>query len=201
MWTRPRDTIREIVSFNPGYMFFLLCFIYGFPLILQLAQNFSLGDRFPLTGIIIGALIGAVFLGMLFINIAAGLIFWTGKWIGGIGPFQNIRAAVAWSNVPNLVNCIIWLINISVFKDRIFSATFTETPFVGNELVVMFFTSIVQVVIAVWAFIIALKAIGEVQGFSVWKALLNVLIPFFIIFIGASILGWLLSMIAGGVHQ
>ena len=200
MWTRPRDTIRAIVQFNSSYLFPLLCLIYGFPLLLQMAQNFSLGDRFPMGGIIIGAMIGGIFAGMIGISIASGLFYWTGKWIGGIATYQNVRAAVAWSNVPNLVNILIWIVNIASFGTRLFNRGFVETSFVGGELTLIYFASLVQVVIAIWGFIIFLKALGEVQGFSAWKALLNVLIPFFVLLIGFTVLFWLISMVAGGVH-
>jgi hypothetical protein len=197
MWVRPRETIRAIIHTNPGYMYPLLCFIYGFPMALQLAQNFSLGTRFSAAGIVVGALIVAIILGAVMINIATALFTWTGKWIGGVGTYQQIRAAVAWSNMPAVVNIAIWMTNLAVFGGRIFRSDFIETQFVGSELSVIFLTAVVQLVIAVWAFIITLKALGEVQGFSAWKALLNILIPLFIIFIGVSILAWLFTLMAG----
>jgi hypothetical protein len=197
MWVRPRETIRAIIQFNPNYLFPLLCLIYGFPLLLQMAQNFSLGDRFPMAGIVVGALLGAMLVGVIGINVAAGLFYWTGKWIGGIGSFRNIRAAVAWANVPNLVNILIWAVNMTAFGNRLFTRGFVETPFVGSELALIFFTSLIQVGIAIWALVMVLKALGEAQGFSAWKALLNILIPFFIVVIGLAILGWLMSMMGG----
>lgn len=197
MWVRPRETIRAIIQTNPGYMYPLLCFIYGFPMALQLAQNLSLGTRFSTAGIVIGALIVAIILGAVMINIASALFTWTGKWIGGVGTYQQIRAAVAWSNMPSVVNIGIWMINLAVFGGRIFRGDFIETQFVGSELSIIFLTAVVQLVIAVWAFIITLKALGEVQGFSAWKALLNILIPIFVIFIGVSILAWLFTLMTG----
>lgn len=201
MWVRPRQTIRALIEYNPSYLFPLLCMIYGFPLLLQMAQNFSLGDRFSMGGILIGALVGAIFVGMIGINIASALFYWTGKWIGGQGSFQTIKAAVAWSNVPNLVNIALWVINMATFGKRIFMRAFVESPFVGGELAVVFFVSVAQVIIGIWGFIIALKALGEVQGFSAWKALLNMLIPFFIIVIGLTLLAFLISLVAGGQHM
>jgi hypothetical protein len=200
MWVKPRETIRAIIQTNPGYMYPLLCFIYGFPMALQLAQNFSLGNRFHVAGIVVGALILAMILGVVMINIATALFSWTGKWIGGVGTYQQIRAAVAWSNMPSVVNIAIWMINIAVFGVRIFRSDFVETQFVGNELSIIFMTALVQLVIAVWAFVIMLKALGEVQGFSAWKALLNILIPIFVIFIGVSILAWLFTLMTGTPH-
>ena len=159
IWTRPRETIRAIVQFNPGHLFPLLCLIYGFPLLLQMAQNFSLGDRFPMGGIIVGALIGGIFAGVIGMSMASALFYWTGKWIGGEGSYQNVRSAVAWSNVPNLVNILVWIVNMVSFGDRLFTRGFIETPFVGGELTVIYFASLVQVVIAIWGFIIFLKAL------------------------------------------
>ncbi len=197
MWVRPRETIRAIIQTNPGYMYPLLCFIYGFPMALQLAQNFSLGTRFHVAGIVVGALILATILGAVMINIATALFTWTGKWIGGVGTYQQIRAAVAWSNMPSVVNIAVWMINLAVFGVRIFRSDFVETQFVGNELSIIFFTAVIQLGVAVWAFIITLKALGEVQGFSAWKALLNILIPIFVIFVGVSILAWLFTLLTG----
>ncbi|HEY5235234.1 MAG TPA: Yip1 family protein [Rhabdochlamydiaceae bacterium] len=200
MWVRPRETIRAIIQTNPGYMYPLLCFIYGFPMALQLAQNFSLGNRFHVAGIVVGAAILAIIVGAVMINIATALFTWTGKWIGGVGTYQQVRAAVAWSNMPSVVNIAIWVINLAVFGVRIFRSDFVETQFVGNELSIIFMTALVQLVVAVWAFVITLKALGEVQGFSAWKALLNILIPIFVIFIGVSILAWLFTLMTGTPH-
>lgn len=200
MWVRPRETIRAIIQTNPAYKYPLLCFIYGFPMALQLAQNFSLGNTYSMAAIVGGAALVAILLGAIMINIATALFSWTGKWIGGIGTYQQIRAAVAWSNMPSIVHIGIWGINLATFGVRVFRNDFVESTFVGTELSIIFFTAVVQVVVAVWAFIITLKALGEVQGFSAWKALLNILIPSFVIFIGVSLLAWLFTLMTGAPH-
>jgi hypothetical protein len=200
MWVRPRETIRAIIQTNPGYKYPLLCFIYGFPMALQIAQNLSLGNSYSVAGIVAVAAIIAIILGAVMINIATALFTWTGKWIGGVGTYQQIRAAVAWSNMPSVVNIAIWAVNIATFGVRIFKSDFVESTFVGNELSIIFLTAVVQLFVAIWAFIITLKALGEVQGFSAWKALLNILIPIFVIFIGVSLLAWLFTLMTGTPH-
>jgi hypothetical protein len=167
---------------------------------LQMAQNLSLGNRYSMAAIVAVAAIIAIILGAIMINIATALFTWTGKWIGGVGTYQQIRAAVAWSNMPSVVNIGIWAINIATFGVRIFRSDFVESTFVGNELSIIFLTAVVQLVVAVWAFIITLKALGEVQGFSAWKALLNIFIPIFVIFIGVSLLAWLFTLMTGTPH-
>ncbi|MBS0616032.1 MAG: YIP1 family protein [Verrucomicrobia bacterium] len=191
MWVRPRDTIRDIVRTNPKSQFFLLSAVYGFPMLLQLAQNLSLGATMSTALILIVSLILATPLGALLINAIAGLLYWTGGWIGGKAPFGHVRAAVAWSNVPNIVNLAIWLILTAHFGSALYQRTFAEMTFVGPELALVFFGFLIQVVVSVWGFIMILKTLGEVQGFSAWKALLNILIPLFMVWIAFMVVMWL----------
>ena len=201
MWVRPRETIRAIVKKNPRQSFYLLSAIYGFPLLLQMAQNFSLGEVLSFLPILLGALILSLFIGMLVITVISGLLSWTGGWIGGKASFLQVRAAVAWANVPNTVNILMWLLMVATFGNQVFTHSFAETPFIGYQLIVVFFAFLVQVMVAVWGFIIGLKALGEVQGFSAWKALLNVLIPFFMVMIGIWILMWLCWIVMGVITR
>lgn len=181
IWIAPRDTIRKIVEFNPKLRLYVLSTIYGIPLLLHLAQNLSLGQGVSLLAIVIGTLILSMGAGLAVLSACSGLIFWTGKWIGGKGSFQAVRAALAWSYVTDIVSIVLWGVLISVFKQTVFLQTFPQTVFVGRELSTIVLVSFVQFIIAVWAFVILLKALGEVQGFSAWKALLNLAIPFFVL--------------------
>jgi hypothetical protein len=197
IWVQPRDTIRAIVKTNSKKYFALLSAFYGFPMLLQFSKNLSLGETLPSYAILIVALVLSTFAGMLGITIISWLVHWTGKWIGGEGNFDKIRAAVAWSNVPNAVNGLIWLAMIALFGERLFTRGFGEEAFVGTELQIVFFAFLAQVILAVWAFVILLKTVGEVQGFSAWKALLNILIPFFVVVIALWVLMWVYWLIFG----
>lgn len=193
IWVRPRATIQKIVSFNPKYCFIFLAAVYGFNMLLQVMQSLSLGIEFSLTGILVGALILAPFLGMLILSVTAVLIQWTGKWIGGKGNYLAIRASLAWANVPNLVNILLWLILIAYFRKAVFLNTFAQTPFSGGMLYLVTFIFLAQTALSIWAFIILIKSLAQVQGFSAWKGLFNVLIPFFMLGIAA----WLIASIVG----
>ena len=200
MWVRPRETIRAILSYNKSYLLILLYWLYGFPLILQFAQNISLGDKLSAGAILGIAAVGAIALGFIGMNLGAALFTWTGRWIGGSGSFQDIRAAVAWSSVPNVIAIAIWLIQLGVFGNKIFSLSFFAMPLVGMELTITYLCSIISIVIMVWGIVILLKAIAEAQQFSAWKALLNVVLPFIVIFIGLKVLVWLFMLIGSAGH-
>src|SRR5688572_25462339 len=92
MWVEPRKTVRTIVNKDPKYGFKTLSWIYGFPVLLHFAQSFSLGLNWSSLIILIVAAVLAVFAGMIGISISSGLIYWTGKWIGGKGSYKDVRA-------------------------------------------------------------------------------------------------------------
>lgn len=192
IWTSPRETIRAVVGFNPKHLFYFLAAIYGFTMLLQLAQDFSLGFRVSAIWIVGVSLVLSVGVGALAFNIFAALLYWTGKWVGGNASFAHVRAAVAWAYVPSLVNTAIWLVMIGIFGSQIFMATFADTVFTGYQLPVVFFGMLAQVVASVWGFFIGLQTLAEVQGFSAWKALLNILIPFFMLVLTFWFVSWIL---------
>ncbi len=199
MWFSPRETVRGVIGFNSNYMVPLLAAIYGISPLFQAAQNFSLGDKFSLQLIALGVFIGSIFVGLLAINFVSALFYWTGKWIGGVAAFDHIRAAVAWSNMPNFINILIWIINISAFRRALFTKNFTQISFLGGDAILIFLTSLGQVIIAVWVFVLLLNSLSTVQGFSIWKAILNVLMSFFLIFVALSILTWFLGLMTNGL--
>ncbi len=200
IWTEPRQTVRSIVKTDPKFRFAILSAIYGLPMALNLAQNFSLGVKVPLWAVLIGSLIICTLLGMIGISISTWLLHVTGRWIGGQGSYQTIRTAVAWSNVPNIVTILMWIVLLGTFGVAVFTKQFSETPFVGYQAGIVFIVFLIQAVISIWGFIILLQGLGEVQGFSAWKALLNVLIPFVIVVAIIWLVGWALFG-TGTIHN
>lgn len=200
MWTKPRETIREIVKIDPKKNLYLLSGIYGFSTLLHFSQNFSLGAYLPWPTILLGSLVFSVFIGLLGFLIAGKLIEWTGRWLGGHGSFQQIRAALAWSNVTNVVSILMWLLLIWGFGRNVFLENFAQANFIGAALFVALTAFLVQSVVAIWGFVLLCKSIGEVQGFSAWKGLLNVLIVFILVAIVVWIIVWLLSWAQGSTQ-
>ncbi len=192
IWVRPRDTIRHIVSTNPKYGFLALCALNGFPMAMNFAQSMSLGLALPTWALIIGAFIVCGFLGFVSISLSSLLILWTGKWIGGMGNYTTIRSAVAWSNVPNFITSLTWLALLAVFGGLVLNQGFSETSFVGYQAGIVFIIFLIQSIVSIWGFIILLKTVAEVQEFSVWRALLNVVIPFIIVVALIWLVGWLI---------
>lgn len=196
MWVEPRQTIRQIVNINPRSGFFFLSSAYGFPIALNLAQSLSLAGGVPLWAIIVGAVLCCPFLGMIGISISSWLLKVTGKWIGGEGTFLSVRAAVAWSNVPSFVNVLSWIALLAVFGSQSLRREFSDSQFLGYQSGVVFLVFLVQTVTSIWSFILLLRGLQEVQRFSIWRAFLNIVIPFVIVVCAV----WVASLIVGGAN-
>jgi hypothetical protein len=195
IWLNPKPTIRAIVNYDPKHRFILLAIIYGLPMALNFAQSSSMIESIPLWAILLAAAVISPFIGALGITVSSLLLTWTGKWIGGRGNFDKVRAAVAWSNVPNLVTVFLWGALVITFGSQAFARGFTESTFVGYQSGVIFIVFLMESIISIWGFIILLRMLGEVQRFSTWKALLNIVIPLVIIIGAIWSVSWVISNI------
>ncbi len=191
IWLEPRKTIRSIVRTNPKAQFWLLSWLYAFPVLLHMAQSLSLGEVFPIALIVLISAGLAAFVGWASLSILAYILLWTGRWIGGDATFLELRAAVAWANVPNVVNIILWVLLTIEFGALLFTTGFSEMEFMGYQLGLVVVVFILQLTVAVWSFIILIKTIAEVQGFSAWKALLNIFMPLILVLAASYVLAWI----------
>jgi hypothetical protein len=188
MWMKPRATIRQIVDRDPEHMVLLLAAIYGISKVLDRAVAKNLGDKISWPFIFIIAIIAGPFSGVISLYLGGLLIRWTGSWIGGEGTAENIRAAIAWAYVPIIWTLVLWIPQLLLFGQELFTE---ETPIMDESLIltgIFWGISLIELIVAIWTIVIFLKCIGEVQGFSAWKALGNVclaglviIVPIFII--------------------
>ena len=173
MWTHPRMTIRHINEYNVRYRFLVLSTLYGWPAALQIAQSFGFSQSMPLLGILLSTLVVAPFIGMFWFYAVSGLLFWIGKWFGGVASFLSVRSAVSWSNITSLVFLAIWAGLILTFRESLFLRDFAETIINRFQAVTLLIMSSVQIVFFCWTVVLFLQSLAEVQGFSVWKAFLS----------------------------
>lgn len=181
IWTRPRQTLRKILNTNPSKQLAWLYVIYALPITLYFAQVGSFGVQFPAPLVFLLAFILAFVLGFIGIHIGSAFLFWTGKWLGGVGTFKEVRAAVAWSNVPNLVNCLTWIISGCIFGKALFLASFPYLPITDGQRLYMTGVFIAQLVVAVWSLILFFHTVAEAQGFTLWRAFLSAVLALVIV--------------------
>jgi hypothetical protein len=177
IWTKPRVTIQTLVAKDPSYGFKGLSWIYGITIALSFSKMFSLVTLYPLWAILLGSLLLGIVFGLLSITITAYTLQWCGRLIGGKASFKQIRCVVAWSNVPVVINILVWLLLIGVFKERAFYSDFPPEVTLANKTGLFLLVMLGQWIAAIWSFIILMQGLRQVQGFSIWKGLLNIIIP------------------------
>lgn len=195
MWVRPRQTIRTLTQHNPNYRFATFCAIYGFQYLLQASQFLALGRASSLLVILILAAILAIPVGYLLFNVTSFFFFVLGKLIKGKGSFRHIRTATYWASVPMAVSLVIWAGLILCYGNNLFVPGY-EKHLMGVAATINAVAGIGQLILGVWGFVIFLHALGEVQGFSAWMALLNVFLSVLTVSILLFLVGWVVSTLA-----
>ena len=183
IWTSPRATIRRIVDHDPVHLVLILAMLGGFAQALNNSSSESWGEILSIPVIfLICAIVGAVS-GIIGLYVYGALLKWTGGWIGGQGSSVQIRAAIAWSNVPLIWALILWVPKLALFGQDLFTSEMSNFATNQSLRLLFFVFIIIEVIIGIWAFIIQLKCIGEVQKFSAWKALGNVILSGLVIIV------------------
>lgn len=194
IWVKPRQTIRKLASYNTNYRLVTLCAIYGFQYMLQAAQFLSLGRASSLLMILILALVLCIPVGYIVFNVTSAFLFWVGKLIKGKGTYKQIRAATYWSAVPSTVSILVWAFLMVTYGNSLFITGY-EKEVVGGAAIINIVAGVSQIVLGIWAIVIFLHALGEMQGFSAWMALLNAFLASLSVFIVVFMLTWGISAI------
>jgi hypothetical protein len=197
MWTQPRATIQRIVDDDPYRLVLVLAALSGIVNALSQAGSDNLGDDMGLPAILGIAVVAGTFSGIFSLYIGAALVGWTGRWIGGKASYAEIRCAFAWSSVPFLWASLVWIPRLILFRQELFM---TEMPRIEASvgLIALYFAFLlVEVAGAIWAIVCCLMALGQVQGFTAFKALGNFGLAALVIAVPLAILAGAIFMLTG----
>ena len=198
IWTEPRATIRRIVETDPTRNVITLV-VVG-PVISALAlqwsealsNNANLSVLWPLW--VAASVAFRAALAVLFLFIFGAVFKWSGSLLGGVASRVEVRAAIAWSQVPGIAAATLLLLAVLIG----IPIPVPTTPGVLPPIDPAFYKfMVVEGVVAVWGFVVSLKCIGEVHRFSAWRALVAVLIPPLIVMIAAWIIVFAISRLMG----
>lgn len=176
MWANPRSTIRALVNMRPKYGVFLLAWVYALQEYLFFASYWSFGLSFPFYAILGVGIVISPLLGFIWLYFTGWVYSFTGRWLGGKAPLSHLRAAVAWARLPSTISLLMWLILLIANSD---------TGFVHNVSgPSATFINFILTILSIWAFVLLIQSVREVQGFSVLRSLVNV------------VMAWVVSSVA-----
>lgn len=189
IWMSPRETIKKVVNRDPTHQVIMLGALAGSLAMLNFFLCAALGftptppPARPLPYLPILTLaspfLGAAF-GLLGLYIGAFLMDWSGRALGGVGNAVTVRAAVAWSQVPQI--CFAAVMLLILLGTGVWQALVPSMPdpnAASVAAVANHFTPArgVEAIISLWSFILMLHCVGEVHRFSAWRALGAFLLP------------------------
>ncbi|MCA9938385.1 MAG: YIP1 family protein [Anaerolineales bacterium] len=170
IWTKPRETIRWIVDTDPTRHVILLAALTGIAQSLNRAANRNMGDSLTVLALLgIAVFIGPIG-GVISIHIMGALLRWSGSLLGGQATSEEVRAAIAWSSVPIIWALLLWIPEYALFRKELFTSA---TPRIdANPLLALLLLgfALIETIIAIWALVVLMQCVGEVHGFSAWKA-------------------------------
>jgi hypothetical protein len=167
IWYRPRATIRAIVDTDARKFVLGLAWFAGalaglnsqvMLATVDLPSNLPHIPRFGPFGIAMVALFSGL-LSVASIYGLGALYRWAGAMLGGTATSVEVRAAIVWSQVPEL-----YLMTVIIIATVLGFNTPTVPP--STSLF-----SIIESIVGIWVFVISLKCLGEVHRFSAWRAL------------------------------
>src|SRR5689334_21612568 len=111
IWMSPRETIRKIVNRDPTQQVIMIAALAGALVMLNTMLGAALGfTPTPLPPVLVpympiltfaSPFLGAAF-GIMGLYLSAFMMEWIGRALGGQGDAASVRAAVAWSEVPQV---------------------------------------------------------------------------------------------------
>ena len=168
MWTKPRSTVQWLIERDPARNIVLLPTLAALSDALNRASSKGLGDTSPLPLILVMALVTSVIFGPLMLYLGSIILGWTGKWLGGRASREAIGMALAWSMVPIAWSLLLWIPELLIFGTELFSHS---APSVAASPLLFLSFKVAEAVLGCWALVLLLKSLGQVQGFSAWRAL------------------------------
>jgi Yip1 domain len=171
IWTHPRSTIRRIVSVDPRYQVAFIAGLAGALSTLEAQWQSPVASPSSLwpVVVVIAVLIGtSVSIAGLYVN---GVLFkWAGAALGGQATYVEVRAALAWSQIPAIAAVTLGLLSI------LFGNGGPMMPFRGGYAQGSGSMTLLHAILGIWAFVLTLKCLAEVHRFSAWRALAAILV-------------------------
>ena len=197
IWTEPRATMRRIVDTDPTRNAIALVAVG--PAISALAEQWSkaLGNNANLSVLwplwVAASVAFRAALGVVFLFIFGAVFKWSGSLLGGVASRIEVRAAIAWSQVPGIAAATVLLLAVLMGIPIPVPTTPGKMPAIDPSF---YKVMAVEIVLAVWSFVVSLKCMGEVHRFSAWRALVAILIPPLIVIVAVGVIVLLISRLS-----
>lgn len=178
IWLHPRATIRRIVDSDPTKHVILLAILMGIEWALNLASSQQVGNTWSLGAILAVCTIAGALLGVISLYAVAEIY----RWFGNLGnatlaTSKQVRAAIAWANVPNTSLLLLWGLDLLTSGEKLFKGAVPISTY-----------DPIDTIVSIWSFILLLNTLSEVHRSSRWASCAVMLLSGFIMILPAILL-------------
>ncbi len=191
---RPKETFSYLLKNSTSRYINLLFILGGVVRSIDSISNPEALENQKLVSVLFGAIVTGVIFGWISFFLFSALIRWTGEWLHGKATFRKLRTVIAWSLLPSVCTLVIVLPQIFFFGRAFLLSDWPS--FELWELILILVLFIIKLLLGLWSIVLMVMGVAHVQGFTIWKAVLNMLLPvtvlalpFFLIGIVNSLLG------------
>ena len=177
IWTSPRIVFKFINESSYNKFITVLLILGGITSTLNNASNKNMGDKMPLISVLIVCLIGGVIFGWLSFYMYAALLSWTGKWLKGKGNTKSLLRMISYALIPSLVVLLLVIIRVVILGNAEFQSNVDILDKGIITTIIYFFSAFIEIVIVIWTLVLIVIGISEVQELSIWKSILNMILP------------------------
>lgn len=192
IWRQPRAVFATLNKDSYNKYTYILLILAGIARTFDGAMADNRGDQFSLLQIsLMSIVIGGLF-GWIVYYVFALLLQWTGRWLGGTATKKQLLNMLAHAMIPIALGLILLIPRVLLFGNEIFKSD-------GNVYDVSLFARIIdrsallgQWLLSIYAFVLCVIGISEVQNIPIRKAFLNFFLPVIMVFVPLAFLVWLL---------
>ena len=168
--------MRGIVDTNPAFRVLPIAMAGGVLETIQFESVLGAGEQLSISAIVVVGVVLGPPVGWILLYAGAWLVEMSCRLLRGQADSREVRAALAWSSVPLLATIPIWIIRAVLLGRELF--TFAKPSLLANPTLayILIATFIPELLLQIWWLVITVKALGEVQRFSAWRALNSLLL-------------------------
>lgn len=183
IWVRPKETVAMILKGGYGAQAVAISMLSGVTYGFNHAQSQHLGESLGLLNILTMSIMTGIIGGALGLFGVAGILLFTGRWIGGTASYKDMWKTIGWASTPSAAAAFLWLLAILIFGDEFFRLQMTSVQ--NNYVLFGIYMMLVlaMFLMRLWQIVTTVACLAEVQQFSVAKAILNIFLAFAVILV------------------
>ncbi|UCC13740.1 MAG: YIP1 family protein [Gammaproteobacteria bacterium] len=178
IWLQPRATIRRILDSDPASHVWFLGAAGGISQGLRAVYSDESGavPELSLAAVVLISVTVGALSGLVGLLVMPYLLMWTGRWLGGEGSIVNLRASLAWSQVPGIWGLALHAVLIAFFGQQLLAGTVADSFDSGGKAAFFLIVTSAIAAIAIWQVFTTIKTVAEANGFSAWRAFFNLML-------------------------